>query len=651
MRLSLAKKYLSIGKFPQVNLPDFTLITGLNGSGKTHLLRALESGHVEIEDEGSPYQPGEVRFFDWASIVPQSASTNPTDNIDLIVSDYRAAINNIQNLAIRQPFGEAVERFPKLRDRYGQSAADYFLAGHDELAELLGNEENALEARSLIDADAEPVHWQQLDYLPQEIRRGIHSIAERCGKPFFALSDDELRTLVVTGLPSQSAFQQSFSRLFTLYRDRKFENKMGQLYTKEGLDKDHLTDEQFEELHGMPPWIFVNHALEVAKLPFRIKEPDHLSNKPYVPLLVRTDTGVEQQIETLSSGEKVILSFAFCIYFSSDNRQITNYPKVILLDEVDATLHPSMAKLLLDIIQKTLVESCGVKVIATTHSPSTVALSPESSIFVMQGNGGGLVKRTKSEALNALTDGVPTLALSFEGRRQVFVESDIDAEIYSALYDIMNMRSYGRSLEFVGVGKDKDGGCDRVKSLVSSLVSNGNKSVFGLLDWDGQRVADERIHVMAEAKWHSLENLVFDPLIVAAAVCREFPDQYQSIGLATRTNWRQFATSPPDVLQTCVRAVTSAVFGDLPSAAIGCSYAGGFVLSVDERARSTRGHDWQGLVLGRYPMLLRIANSNQDLKGAALLRRIVMAVVSDCPEFLPAELGSSFEKLLLAPAH
>jgi len=52
----------------------------------------------------------------------------------------------------------------------------------------------------------------------------------------------------------------------------------------------------------------------------------------------------------------------------------------LLLDEVDASLHPSMIKNLLDVIEKIFLKN-GCKVILATHSPTTVALAPEESIY------------------------------------------------------------------------------------------------------------------------------------------------------------------------------------------------------------------------------------------------------------------------------
>ncbi|MBM9539067.1 ATP-binding protein, partial [Desulfobulbus alkaliphilus] len=92
---------------------------------------------------------------------------------------------------------------------------------------------------------------------------------------------------------------------------------------------------------------------------------------------------------------------------------------MMLFDEIDAPLHPSMSRNVIHTITNTLVDGFGIKVIATTHSPSTVALAPEGSVHVMNPGRPGVHASSKAEALNILTVGVPTIAMSFDGRRQV----------------------------------------------------------------------------------------------------------------------------------------------------------------------------------------------------------------------------------------
>ena len=41
MKLGFKEKYKSIHNFDEINIKDFSVFLGINGSGKTHLLKAL----------------------------------------------------------------------------------------------------------------------------------------------------------------------------------------------------------------------------------------------------------------------------------------------------------------------------------------------------------------------------------------------------------------------------------------------------------------------------------------------------------------------------------------------------------------------------------------------------------------------------------
>ena len=90
-----------------------------------------------------------------------------------------------------------------------------------------------------------------------------------------------------------------------------------------------------------------------------------------------------------------------------------NLPKIILFDEVDSNLHPTMIKILLKVIDETLLKN-ETKVIMVTHSPTMVALAPEESIYIMNKFGKNrLEKKPKNEALSILTEGLATLESGF----------------------------------------------------------------------------------------------------------------------------------------------------------------------------------------------------------------------------------------------
>src|SRR5690606_25891090 len=128
--------------------------------------------------------------------------------------------------------------------------------------------------------------------------------------------------------------------------------------------------------------------------------------------------------------------------------------KVLLMDEIDSALHPQMSKRLISVLYSYFYKELKIKVIISTHSPSTVAFAPENSLLIMRKNEEPrLIKVDKDAALKELTIGVPSFSINYENRRQVFVESKYDVEYYGALYDIFkNYLNKEISLNFIASG-------------------------------------------------------------------------------------------------------------------------------------------------------------------------------------------------------
>lgn len=342
------------------------------------------------------------------------------------------------------------------------------------------------------------------------------------------------------------------------------------------------------------------------------------------------------------------MSFAFCVYFANDRRQLSVYPKVLLFDEIDAPLHPSMTKSLVDTITDTLVGKFGIKVIATTHSPSTVAMSPTDSTFIMRPGRPGIEPVSKSEALNILTIGVPTLAISFDGRRQIFVESPADAKTYDSIYKLIKPKIVSdRSLEFVATGGATNVGCDVVKRLVGDLVGAGNQSIFGLIDFDGKHVDENRIAVLGKGERNGLENFVFDPLLIAGLICRDTPAWKQEIGIDTSLNFPSFIAQEAGLFQEVVNVTCRKVMGGSDSPKRAVSYLGGFSLDVDERWLSVDDHQLEAKILSAFPYLQALAKQ----QAGKLMQHMISTVITDRVEFLPLSVYQTIRDILERPAH
>lgn len=649
MKLTLKSSYLSIKSFPEVELPHLTVLTGLNGSGKTHLLRAIKEGHIAVHHEN---KAGGIHFFDWSTLVPNNSSVySSLSRLQLHQQAYRAfddVVPRWREMVITAAVDAGIDderlSFPPALAAMSQSDFEKHLGDTDRSREAMASIENAMAnaSRNIMSAIRNESH-----------RKVLQELARERNVPVVALDIDDFFRTERIEVEEVDAFKQSFAKLFVNYRDLYRNNKLAELRYNNGASAElALTDEEFEQEHMPPPWEIANRAFSEANLGFEIDHPDLYSEAPYQPRLTKLSSGAFVKFDDLSSGEKVLMSLALSLYSSQDRRHLAKYPGLLLLDEVDAPLHPSMSQSLIQTLSKVLVGEHGINVILTSHSPSTVAVTPESSLYAMYSDKPGLHKVTKSAALNLLTEGVPTLAFSYEGRRQVFVESPVDAEVYSSAYQILRTRlGSDRSLEFIASGgptgphaSHVNTGCDRVRKLVGDLEHAGNTSVFGIVDWDGRNSAHGRLTVLAQGKRNGLENLILDPLPLTCLLVREqaFPSDVDTVEIPT---YAEFLRLEPGQLQPWIDAAQARVVVDQGSSAP-VDYVGGFKLEVDRAYLELDDHQLLERILTAFPKLRALS-----LRTGQLMKHTVKTVLSDQPTFVPIDLANAFRKILEQPSH
>lgn len=260
---------------------------------------------------------------------------------------------------------------------------------------------------------------------------------------------------------------------------------------------------------GLAPWDVLNRILEEAQFPYRVNSPKAVKlYEAYEFRLIGLDGKVQVQPTDLSSGERAFLSIVLWLYRS---RHYGALPKLLLLDEPDAHLHPSLAKQFVDVLANVLVGEYGVRVIFTTHSPSTVALAPEGSIYEMRPTDPRIVRSTsKWSTVGLLTSGVVTVG---PDTKYVFVEDEDDGRFFDVVRTVLS-REPGRlppapSLVFIPASKGREsGGKTRVHAWTELLAGS---SVHGIVDRDAGNSAGDRLHVLGR---YEVENYLLDPLTV-----------------------------------------------------------------------------------------------------------------------------------------
>lgn len=616
-------------------LPRFTILTGLNGSGKTALLKAIKDGQAQLDGVESD------------QIVYENAAS-------FYVPDQ-------QVFASEETFREidaTIERIYPVIDRFRTNIERHLGAGS---AAGVDSIEDAI---ALFGTRKIPGEWMGIfDQVNEALQgdRGLRHFKDY--RRLLGLSKGELKPALLVS--NSDTLVASVNTIFALWRDAYDENRYNRYLNDIEKEANHvLTEPEFFSVYGPPPWKLFNDICHDLRFEFRIEAPPARRGLPYTPRLVRNRDGSILSFSSLSSGEKTLFRLVMMTY-SGLLRRGQPMPGLLLLDEVDGHLHPSLANNFVQVMKGWVVREMGLSVIIATHSPSTVAFGEDEDVYTLMERDGThyVSKSTRDLALKVLTSGVPTLSISYDGRRQVFCEDNSDCEIYSKLYDILKNRLQSeRSLNFISTAVTKNpskegegklvynGGRDKVAKVVEELASSGNTSTFGLVDWDAGKSSNTqdggRVVILAEGARYSVENVLFDPLLIAALLIAE--DQTKRLPAAQSLTTRRLPTASIPELQALVDDVVGVVLPARRSEQETrfVSYEGGFQLQVQKRYLEMNGHELASEIRIKIPELQRIASGNAGFEHE-LKRQVISKVAKPIPEFIPLEIRNAFEAILI----
>jgi len=599
MKLSLTKKFKSLEPF-DAELPNFVVLTGINGAGKTQLLTAIINNQLQVTDENGvelnpkKYVTPQTLSPNESSIVTREQLNNNTQNLLNQFNNYLQNKRNNPNFTLENIFGNS----PQLK----------------VIEKIRVNSKKDLDD---LDSDDFFNHYPLED-----------------------------------GLSQTDVFYQNFSSLFKRYQDKFDDNEYRQYRheIKKHKEITYLNREQFIESFGEAPWNFVNKIIEGAKLDYHINSPANSHrDAPFELKLVNNLNGTQIQFGDLSSGEKVLMSLALALYNSNFDIE---FPKVLLMDEPDASLHPSMSKQFLDVIKKVFVNEKNVKVIITTHSPSTVALAPEENIFIVNKTGQRIEKTTKDKALKILTAGVPSFSVNYENRRQIFVESPNDVLFYEKIYQrLSNYLTPEISLSFISSGEsrtDKNGikisNCGQVINITETLRKAGNKFVWGIIDWDTVNVSNEYVKVLGDGNRYNIESYLFDPILVSALLLREKIISKEELSLIDGVNYTDFKNFTKEKLQTISNFITDKLAVNTNPVDFTISKVtliNGIEIDIPQWYLHFQGHDLETEIIKVFPSLNGIKKGKEE----ALKLEIINKVIDDYPELLSRDILSIYQNV------
>lgn len=598
MKIVISDEYKILKKFTLENLPDFLVITGENGSGKTQLLERLTNYDIMM------YPFSENGIYNYSTKL---------SNINFIPV-------NFHNYGL----GENINN-QYLVDRWGSMPMKY----HSYLNLKRISPEQNIDLSQLITQYKKDIGFINNDIRYNEAGINITQI------------DLDIFNKIYTNRPQQPITLEEYIVNIPILSNDLFSTNLPLLYLQHQCRID----------LGLPiaetPWDVFNTILREANFKYKLLEPNLLSHeKNYTVQLVDLENENIVDVHSLSSGEKTIMSLMLALYNANSN---SAFPEVILFDEPDASLHPSMSKQMLDVLQNVFVKQKKVKVIITTHSPTTVALTPELSIYKMDRKQGRLLKEDKANAIRGLTKGLDNISIYFENRKQVFVESQIDKYFCEQIYSELKRKNYlsdSITLDFITLSDtknqgDTNGGCTFVKDIVNKLKSAGNNTALGLIDYDFRNHGNENISILGLKKRYSIENYIFDATFLSYFILRELDSKKEHFGFTPEHSSINFQDLCNNDLQVIIDHVIKKIEPQEPINKDICRFTtiNKFEFEIPKWFYEMNGHSLEKNILSKIPEL------NKFIEKTSLARPLITKSIKLFVELLPIEILETFKEL------
>lgn len=440
--LKLTTRYKSLQEgFEWNNIPSFAVITGVNGVGKTQLLEVIKGRSEKPDSRGiipqidreiiSSSGPENLIFSENTS--QRGLSLNglieyvknsdqrlvELRNLDQQVKNYQGYINS------------SLDQRSQTSDRVEQLQLDSNIQGYKE---QIRNLQNQILNVNIFAYD-------------EELKR----IGRKLDKKVEELSEAEIRQYAIDNFESLTTVDE-LTR-FIANENMRYMKRVTYLSETRQREKEDMLVAQ-ERPYQTINRLFRQYGFDY----FDMLNPFPHDSKLNGEIRFQGKEGEIVDYYSLSSGEQAIVQFVIWSY-GQDFRG--NRLNTMVLDEPDAHLHPSMCKMMVEIFSemsaKKEIGGGGIRIIITTHSPSTVAFTPEDSLFVMQRDADNkrVIRQTTSEdAVEILSDGIFTFSRAMSNftlfsssskNNLVFVEGKTDVKHFAKA---MQMLGYNLDVEF-----------------------------------------------------------------------------------------------------------------------------------------------------------------------------------------------------------
>lgn len=440
--LKLTYRYKSLQEgFEWKDIPSFAVITGVNGVGKTQLLEVIKGRSERTDNRGRIKQivreitsskgPENLIFSENTS--QRGLSLNGL--IEYVQNGDRrlVTIKNIEQdlINLQNNINNVQQQLPQITDKVTRLQLENNIRSWQE------------QIRNLQD--------QKLNVNIYAYDEELKRIARKLEKKVEELTEDEIRQFAIDNFESLTTVDELTRFLFN--ENQRYMRRVTY------LSETHKREEEDLLVAQERPFQTINRLFRQYGFDyFDMLNPFPHDGKLNGEIRFKGKGGEEVDYNSLSSGEHAIVQFVIWSY-GQDFRG--NRLNTMVLDEPDAHLHPSMCKMMVEIFSemsaKKEIGGGGIRIIITTHSPSTVAFTPEGSLFVMQREADNkrVIRPTTTEhAVEILSDGIFTFSramsnftlLSSSPRQNlVFVEGKTDVKHFTRAMQVLG---YNLDVEF-----------------------------------------------------------------------------------------------------------------------------------------------------------------------------------------------------------
>ena len=365
IRIKFKQPHLSIKNLNEIDLPDFTMLIGRNGVGKTQLLEAIKRGYVSVAGISSL----EIEMYDLESFRLQDSQPAKQGGSSLVA---RTVEKYFARGSDEAPMKLAKEIFEQIINTFGLiEGSDDHRQFEEELRNAIVGMRESGAFSMVTSSDALSIYCEQIQSRVISPLRERHSGNTR---------DDPI-SLVTLAMKLTKKFPHEICRddiFFAANFDGDIiENTLNEVFTRYKFDQFLWAHTEVEKgsvyypnlmtqyrNENTPPWETLRENLdrmretsgdsELFNFDFSDPEKDRINLANYSQYSFETKmtnraTGESYSVTNLSSGEKILMT----LFLAAFNQRIgRRQPKLLLLDEVDVVLHPSMISALITGLKK-----------------------------------------------------------------------------------------------------------------------------------------------------------------------------------------------------------------------------------------------------------------------------------------------------------